>query len=282
MKGRFQSSRIGAWTVAPRLRASSRRPASMTRCATSGESAPYSAYEPSTWGVRRVGAPVSAGRGSGVEGDGEVDEGHDAADAGRHEGEGEGADHRGPDGTDDRAEDEAAHLRRGVEAEGFAALVLLGLLDDRAARRRVVHADPDAGDEAQDEELEAGRGRRGAGACRASARRARRASAPRRDVRSASQPKIGSKTSRAAGQAARMTPSVAGSTPCSRRRAAAPGSSAPKPTTATNSATRMGTIGRQRSFQRRARPMGSKGMQVCSSRRVPTPRWPDPPGKVLR
>ena len=45
-------------------------------------------------------------------------------------------------------------MRRRVESEGFAALVLLGLFHDRAARRRVVHADPEAGDEAQDEELD--------------------------------------------------------------------------------------------------------------------------------
>ncbi len=88
-----------------------------------------------------------------VEGDHEIGEGDDATDAGRDEREREGPEDRRPDRSDDRAEDEATHLRRRVEPEGLAALVLLGLLDDRAAGRGVVHAHAEAGDKAQDEEL---------------------------------------------------------------------------------------------------------------------------------
>ena len=149
-----------------------------------------------------------------MEGDGEVDAGHDATDPGGDEGEGEGADDRGPHGTDDGAEDEAAHLRRGIEPERFAALVVLGLVDDRAARGRVVHRDPDARDEAPDEELQRAMEKEG------QERAGRQHGQPhehqaRREVRSASQPKTGSKISRAAGQAARMMPRVVVSTPCS-------------------------------------------------------------------
>jgi hypothetical protein len=75
----------------------------------------------------------------------------------------------------------------------------------------------------------------------------------RRGTRSASQPKNGSANSLAAGHAARMIPSVASSMPCSTTYSGMTGSSAPNPTSATNSATKIGMSRRQRSTQARPR-----------------------------
>ena len=56
------------------------------------------------------------------------------------------------DGTDGRADGEATHLERAVEAEGLAALVRIGRLDEHAACRGLIHAGRRARDEAQREE----------------------------------------------------------------------------------------------------------------------------------
>ena len=66
-----------------------------------------------------------------------------------------------------------------------------------------------------------------------------------RSVRSASQPNIGSLTSRAAGHAAMTTPSVARSMPCSTKYSGSTGSRPPKPSHTMNSAMSSGRIGPQ-------------------------------------
>ena len=70
-----------------------------------------------------------------------------------------------------------------------------------------------------------------------------------RAVRSASQPKIGSLTRRAAGHAAMTRPSVARSMPCSVKYSGRTGSRPPNPSQTTNSATSSGRMPPQRSSQ---------------------------------
>ena len=70
-----------------------------------------------------------------------------------------------------------------------------------------------------------------------------------RAVRSASQPKIGSPMSRAAGHAAMTMPRSARSTPWSVKYSGRTGSSAPKPSHTMNSASSSGRIPPQRSSQ---------------------------------
>ena len=74
------------------------------------------------------------------------------SDAGEDEGKGEATDESGGEGSDRRPDDEAAHLEGTVEAEGLAALVLVGGIHDRAARGGVVDARRRASREAQQEQ----------------------------------------------------------------------------------------------------------------------------------
>ncbi len=67
--------------------------------------------------------------------DDRADHGEQARD---HEREGVAVEEHGPQTAQGRPDDEAADLEGRVEAEGLASLVVLGAVDDRAARGRVV------------------------------------------------------------------------------------------------------------------------------------------------
>ena len=102
-----------------------------------------------------------------------------------------------------------------VQPERLAASLRRRRVGQVAARRRVVHRGREAGEAAQDDERERpGQDQRQRAEERRSATRPRTISGTRA-VRSASQPKIGSLTRRAIGQAAMTMPSVARSMPCS-------------------------------------------------------------------
>ena len=162
------------------------------------------------------------------------------------EGEGVATDDGGADTADGRTDDEAGDLEGAVEAEGLAALVGIGGVDDHAARGRVVGRRRQAGQEAQDHEGREGREEDRQHAARPRASAAPPPSAACRSWRSAHQPKIGSKMSLATAQAATMTPSPEGSMPCSSMYSGSTGSRAPNPMVTIICTAKMGSNGCQR------------------------------------